>query len=135
MSALDTSVCVPYLLSWHESHQICRRAAVGAKLPVHSMLETYSVLTRLPAGLRLSAEASAALLRGRFSGESLLEPPNGLMPKLLEKFAEVGIGGGAVYDALIAATAHEHGETLLTRDRRASRTYDSLEIEYELLDA
>jgi predicted nucleic acid-binding protein len=46
--------------------------------------------------------------------------------------AELGIAGGAVYDALVAATAAEHGITLATRDRRAADTYRSLDIDFEL---
>ena len=34
-----------------------------------------------------------------------------------------GIAGGAVYDALVGATAIDHGCTLATRDRRAVDTY------------
>ena len=46
--------------------------------------------------------------------------------------AELGIAGGAVYDALVAAAAAEHGITLATRDRRAADTYRALDIDFEL---
>ena len=42
--------------------------------------------------------------------------------------AALGIAGGAVYDALVAATAAEHEITLATRDRRAAETYRALEM-------
>ena len=48
--------------------------------------------------------------------------------------ASLGIAGGAVYDALVAATAAEHGITLATRDRRAAETYHDLDIDFELID-
>jgi predicted nucleic acid-binding protein len=34
------------------------------------------------------------------------------------------IAGGAVYDALVALAAAEHGADLATRDARAKDTYD-----------
>ena len=47
--------------------------------------------------------------------------------------AELGIAGGAVYDALVAAAAAEHGIVLATRDRRAADTYRALEVDFELI--
>jgi hypothetical protein len=47
--------------------------------------------------------------------------------------ARLGIAGGAVYDALVAAAAAEHGITLATRDRRAAETYRVLNVEFELI--
>ena len=37
-------------------------------------------------------------------------------------------------DALVAATAAEHGIALATRDRRAAVTYRTLDIDFELID-
>ncbi|MEX0427861.1 PIN domain-containing protein [Nocardioides sp. DS6] len=45
-----------------------------------------------------------------------------------------GVGGGATYDALIAATAQHHEHRLLTADRRARATYDALGVDYEVVD-
>jgi predicted nucleic acid-binding protein len=36
--------------------------------------------------------------------------------------------------ALVAATAAEHGITLATRDRRAAETYRALDVDFELID-
>jgi predicted nucleic acid-binding protein len=44
-----------------------------------------------------------------------------------------GVTGGAVYDALIAATVKHAGAKLLTRDRRALRTYQVIGVDHELL--
>jgi predicted nucleic acid-binding protein len=52
---------------------------------------------------------------------------------LLGWATEAGITGGAVYDALIAATAHHARATLLTRDSRATAIYEKLGISYELV--
>jgi predicted nucleic acid-binding protein len=48
--------------------------------------------------------------------------------------AAVGLTGGSVYDALIAATAKHAGAVLHTRDRRAVRTYERIGARFVLLD-
>ncbi len=40
----------------------------------------------------------------------------------------LGIAGGAVYDALVALAAKEHGLALATRDARARGTYDAVGV-------
>lgn len=47
---------------------------------------------------------------------------------------ELGIGGGAVYDALVAAAAIEHGLPLVSRDQRALQTYQTMGAELVLMD-
>ena len=47
---------------------------------------------------------------------------------LLDTLSEHGIRGGAVYDALVAATARHHGATLLSMDGRADATYQRLDV-------
>ena len=54
--------------------------------------------------------------------------------RLLDLAAAEGITGGAVYDAIVAATAVEGGATLLTRDRRAVETYRRVGADYRVLD-
>ena len=43
--------------------------------------------------------------------------------------SRLGIAGGAVYDALVALAAKEHGTALATRDARARGTYDAADVE------
>lgn len=52
---------------------------------------------------------------------------------LLDKLANHGIAGGSVYDALLGASAAEHGLPLATRDRRAVDTYRALAVSLEVL--
>jgi hypothetical protein len=52
----------------------------------------------------------------------------------LEQCGQVGITGGEVYDALVGEAARVNQCTLLTRDRRARRSYDLLGVTYEFLD-
>src|SRR5438132_12231829 len=48
--AADSSLVVAAFASWHEKHDAARRVLNGAlRLIEHCVLETYSVLTRLPA--------------------------------------------------------------------------------------
>jgi predicted nucleic acid-binding protein len=52
----------------------------------------------------------------------------------LEKAVEKGLRGGALYDALIAATAAKHGATLISADRRAQPTYEAMGVDAEFVD-
>ena len=49
--------------------------------------------------------------------------------KLPDTLSRLGIAGGAVYDALVALAAKEHGVALATRDVRARGTYDAVGVE------
>jgi predicted nucleic acid-binding protein len=47
--------------------------------------------------------------------------------------AAAEVSGGAIYDALIAATAKHWAASLLTRDRRAAAAYDKVGARYEMM--
>jgi len=87
---------------------------------------TYSVLTRLPGDARLAPADAARLLNARFAAPFMLSRP--LARKLPETLSRLGIAGGAVYDALVALAAKEHGAALATRDARARGTYDAIGV-------
>jgi predicted nucleic acid-binding protein len=127
----DTSVAVPAVLTSHSAHDEVDRALgdLRVALAAHGALETYSVLTRLPGDARLHPADASRLLSARF-GSPVSLPPD-LVPGLVARFAERGIAGGAVYDALIAETAHAFGLRLLTRDTRAAATYARLGVAHE----
>ena len=133
MLAVDTSVVVAAFATWHEGH----RAAFTAlerrpRLPAQVLIESYSVLTRLPPPHRTSPEIASAFLETRFS-----EPPLGLPPadyqRLVGRAVERDLAGGAVYDAVVAWTARRARATLLTRDRRAVRVYQAVGVRFELV--
>lgn len=48
--------------------------------------------------------------------------------------ADAGLGGGAIYDAIVAASCLEAEATLISADRRAAPIYDLIGIEFEMLD-
>lgn len=129
--ACDTSVAIAALDPNHEDHAVCRRSVKDHKpaLAGHAAFETYSVLTRLPPPLRLSAAQAAKVLSAAFPGECSLDSSQHNPLRAL--LAEAGIVGGSVYDGLVGQACVVNGRKLLTRDRRAERTYRALGVSYE----
>jgi hypothetical protein len=95
------------------------------------MFETYSVLTRLPLPLRLSAGQASAVLAAAFAGDCWLDATG--TRELRDRLAVLDIVGGSVYDALVGQAAATNHRILLTRDRRAERTYRSLDVRYQFV--
>jgi predicted nucleic acid-binding protein len=131
---VDTSVAVPWLASWHEHHGVATKALARdePRLIAHVALEMFSVLTRLPDRRAVAPADAHALIEAGFSG-SLLTLPADRHRRLLRALAEAGIGGGAVYDGLVGATAAHAGAVLYTFDRRALPVYGLVGAEVELL--
>jgi toxin FitB len=92
----------------------------------HALAETYSVLTRLPGDARLAPADAARLLNARFGPPFMLS--RSLARKLPDTLSRLGLAGGAVYDALVALAAKEHGAALATQDARARGTYDAVGV-------
>lgn len=86
----------------------------------HALIETYSVLTRLPPPHRMSPMDCLALIEGNFvrsARVAALEP--GAYVDLLRNAAADSVAGGRVYDALIAACGRIAGvDSLLTLNER-----------------
>ena len=53
---------------------------------------------------------------------------------LLGRLGDLGLAGGTVFDALVAEAARARDRTLLTRDRRATRTYDAIGVRVEFVE-
>lgn len=133
MTSVDTSVVVAAFASWHEGHRAAVRALLREpRLPAHVALETFSVLTRLPPPHRAGAKIVAAFLKARFPGP-LLTLRGSDQKILVQEAATAGVSGGAIYDALVAATAKRAGATLLTRDRRAIPVYEAMGTDFALV--
>jgi predicted nucleic acid-binding protein len=124
--AVDTSVAVPLLVRSHHDHAAVVRWWDGQEIALsgHALAETYSVLTRLPGDARLAPADAALLLTSRFSPPLVLSSSRAR--KLPDTLSRLGLAGGAVYDALVALAAKEHGAVLATRDARARGTYDAV---------
>lgn len=131
--ACDTSVAVAALDPAHEAHPACRRALIDFRpvLAGHAAFETYSVLTRLPVPFRLEATQASSVLAAAFPGDCWLDEAGAR--ELWQRLAVLGVSGGSVYDALVGQASAANGRTLLTRDRRAERTYRSLGVEYRII--
>lgn len=98
------------------------------------MLETYSVLTRLPGGFALPERLAAEAIARRF-GDPPLRLPDARRNVLLTTLASAGVLGGATYDGLVALEAAAHGRTLLTLDRRAQDAYRRLGVPFRVIAA
>jgi toxin FitB len=126
--AVDTSVAVPLLVRSHQNHEAVTRWWSGQEITLsgHALAETYSVLTRLPGDARLAPADAARLLKARFSAPLVISSRRARV--LPDTLSNLGIAGGAVYDALVALAAWEHGLALATRDARARGTYDAVGV-------
>ena len=133
MTALDTSVVIAAFAPWREAHAEARRAVTPeAIVPAHVVTETYAVLTRMPEPFRMNPSTVADYLTRQWAGR-VIAPDAALYESLTTAAARTSVIGGATYDALVALTAHRSGHELLSLDRRAERTYQSLGIPYRLL--
>jgi predicted nucleic acid-binding protein len=130
---VDTSVAVALSVIDHDHHEETFAALADRRLGLagHAAFETYSVLTRLPPPDRRTPTAVARLLAANFPETRFLSAA--VAAELLARLHRAGIAGGAVYDALVGATAVEHGLRLATRDRRALDTYRALDVNLALL--
>jgi hypothetical protein len=131
--ALDTSIAIALLSEGDPQH-----AAVLDKvgdhvlaLAGHAAFETYSVLTRMPEYLRLHPNVAAEVIRTGFPEWCTLSARG--TNRLLQRLPDLGVVGGAVYDALVAAAALENDRVLLSSDLRAETTYRKVGVTYELV--
>jgi predicted nucleic acid-binding protein len=113
--ALDSSFLIALIADWHAQHPrtlrsydrwLAERAQV--LVPWHAVAECYSVLTRLPAPYRFPTQVAHQSLSQNIAKNAMtvaLEPQQ--VWRVIEDLARLGITGGQVYDALIAASAAE----------------------------
>jgi predicted nucleic acid-binding protein len=130
---VDTSIAVALVVADHEHHETTFRALAAHRLGLagHAAFETFSVLTRLPPPARRTPATVARLLAANFPHTKFLSAR--AAAALLDQLPTAGIAGGTVYDALVGASAREHGMVLATRDRRALDTYRALDVRLEVL--
>jgi predicted nucleic acid-binding protein len=129
----DTSLAVAAFASWHERHEAARRVLDGGvHLVEHCALETYSVLTRLPAPHRVRGDIIRDFIKARFP-QPFLRLSAEAYRAFISGLPERTVVGGAAYDALVAATAAEHAAELVTCDRRAVLTYERYRVRTQIL--
>ncbi len=133
-TAVDSTIAIAAILADHEAHDSAEDAlSRSATTIAHVAAETYSVLTRFPPPHRLDAVSAAAIVAARLPATRVALGADGQDASSLRRLAAAGISGGATYDGLIALTALEHDLELISRDRRAARTYRALSVRYVLL--
>jgi predicted nucleic acid-binding protein len=126
----DSSVVIAAFAAWHNDYAAAREALLDneARLIAHVAFETVSVLSRMPESHRIAAPL---VLKGLL--ESFPDPwlalDNAQIRPALERAVAAGLHGGALYDALIAATALRNDAQLISADRRARPTYEALGVE------
>ena len=116
-TALDTSVIVAALQSWHKHHTAaqaavhdCLSSGEDVLLPGRALLESFSVMTRLPVPHRLAPDIALTLLEKTFKdsvqGINLAAEDHW---SLLRDLSDRGTFGGAVYDADIIECSRKAG--------------------------
>lgn len=126
--AFDTSVAVPWVMQSHPQHDTVH-AAVSVRRPSltgQSLVETYSVLTRLAGDARLAPRDAATVIERSFGPALILSET--AMADVVTELGRRGVAGGAVYDALVAMAAVEARVPLVTRDLRAAATYTAVGV-------
>lgn len=132
-TAVDTSVAVPLLVSSHTAHLTVSAWARDRSLVLsgHALVETYSVLTRLPGDAKVAPGDAVTLIDETFGDAVVLSESSSR--DIHRELASRGIAGGAVYDGLVGAAARGHDLTLATRDARARGTYEAVGARVELV--
>jgi predicted nucleic acid-binding protein len=127
--AIDTSVAVPLMLATHPRHAAIAAWAEGKRLFLcgHAAAETFSVMTRLPGDLSISAADAVAVIDSAVEG--VLPLSEASQRTVHRDLAAQGVVGGAAYDGLVALAARESGLPLATADSRARGTYAALEVD------
>jgi predicted nucleic acid-binding protein len=131
----DSSVLIAALAEWHPEHEISRAALKrdDRALVAHAAVEATSVLSRMPEQLRVTARVVLDGLAHDYPSPWLTL--TGLdQQTFLGRAVDAGLRGGALYDALIAATAREHGATLISADRRAREAYEVMGVQVSYVE-
>lgn len=129
----DTSVIVASVLSGSAAQAECAEALdlAQASAAGHAWFESFSVLTRLPAHIRLTPHDAHRVVTSAVHGVRLLSSAE--QRTFQQWLARSSIAGGAVYDAMVGWVARAAHLPLLTRDARALPVYRLLGIEVLLV--
>jgi predicted nucleic acid-binding protein len=132
--APDSSVAIAAAAPWHVAHEaaVAALAADEPALIAQVAFETTAALSRMPEGQRLSPAVVLGWLERRFP-TTWLTLPAGETQRGLRTAVDSGFRGGALYDALIAATAAHHKYTLVSADRRAAPVYAAVGVDVAYL--
>jgi len=138
VTAVDTNIIVAGLLSWHEHHEVASALLItlleGGNeivIPLLTLVEAYSVMTRMPPPHRLGSKDAAEILETSLRHRVILvglEGDEGW--DLLQDLSQRSITGGTAYDGVILACARKGGaRRLLTFNRSHFERLATEEIE------
>lgn len=131
--AVDTSVLVAAFASWHLDHLLAvEELARKPRMIAHSMVETFSVLTRLPEPQRAEPAMVVEFFERNFSDDPLSLDSSDAR-SVPSRLVTMGVVGDAVYDGLIALTALAGDATLVSLDQRAAPVYRRCGVKFEIL--
>jgi predicted nucleic acid-binding protein len=123
----DTSVLVAGLIELGETPLPAERILDAVKsgrlkhpcTAWHCCLEFYSVVTRLPAGLRLDPEMAWRLMENQIFGQlQIVDLPDTARVAFLRAAAAHVVAGGRIYDAHIAEAARLAAATTVVTDNQ-----------------
>jgi predicted nucleic acid-binding protein len=86
----------------------------------------------MPEGQRIAPTVVLEALERRFTQPWLAMDAESLRDAL-QRAVTAGVRGGALYDALIAATAATHNAKILSADQRALPTYRAMGVELRFI--
>ena len=133
---LDTSVLVAALVEAHPAHERgktwFKRVTSGTDkglVAAHSLAELYAILTTLPVQPPISASDAQQLIQQNVAEKLEIVPLSSQdYLQVVEQLSEIGIVGGATYDALILrAAANAKVDLVVTlNEKDFRRVYPSL---------
>jgi predicted nucleic acid-binding protein len=110
--AFDTSVGVAALIREHPFHLRARAwidavasSSIEGVVALHGLVETWSVLTKLPIVARLTLEQARALVAQARTKFEIFTPDAALYDEAIERRATRGLRSGVIFDALHLVSA------------------------------
>ena len=109
----DTSVLVAAFVNAHPKHANClpwlqkvKKKEIEGIISVHSLIETYSILTKLPLSPRINPALALSLIKENILEDfELVTYGKKDYINLLDELSSGNIAGGASYDGLILNAA------------------------------
>ena len=109
----DTSVLVAAFVNAHPKHENClpwlqkvKKKEIEGIISVHSLIETYSILTKLPLSPRINPALALSLIKENILEDfELVTYGKKDYINLLDELSSGNIAGGASYDGLILNAA------------------------------
>jgi len=120
-TAFDTSVIVAAHMSWHPDHARATAAILSSfgpnkrvVVPIPALIQSYSVMTRMPVGHRVRPHEARDALRASLTDDVDLVAHDGAACwDLLDGAVAKGVSGGGIHDADILACAERAGANRL----------------------